>query len=443
MSANHEQDNILLILESSSVTRLDSKELEQQGYVVHRCLNADDAFLNASTLSPAVVLVDAELVDMSLVSFVNVFSRNHPDSVIIVMVQSSQCELAAEAIVVGAADYLLKPFSDYQLIKAIKRAESLRKPMDDFIICSAESRQVVQLAHRAAQTDATVFIRGESGTGKELLARYIHTHSPRADGPFVAFNCAAMPESMIEAMLFGHTKGAYTGATNELVGKFELANNGTIMLDEIAEMPLQLQAKLLRVIQEREVERLGSNKKIKLNIRIIAATNKNLQEAVEKGLFRQDLYYRLDVLPLQWGALRERKDDILPLAEFFIRKYAPTPDYFMSSAAKLMLLGHAWPGNVRELENVIQRALIIARGMEIQVADLMLPAQLNEKKTALKIVHQSEGLESTKKRAEYQYVLDTLKQFKGHRMKTAAALGVTTRALRYKMVAMREQGIAI
>lgn len=443
MPVNHDSHNLLFILESPSVTNRDSNELEQQGYNIQRCLSAEEAFFSASNAAPAVVLVAAELVDMSLIDFVSVFSRHHPNAVIIVMVKNSQCELAAEAIRAGAADYLLTPFSDFQLVKAIKRAVSLRKPMDDFILASPESRQVIQLAHRVAQTDATVFIQGESGTGKELLAHYIHRQSLRADGPFVAFNCAAIPESMLEAMLFGHVKGAYTGAINEQVGKFELAQNGTIMLDEISEMPLLLQAKLLRVIQEREVERLGSNQKIALNIRIIAATNRNLKELVDKGEFRQDLYYRLDVLPLRWGALRERKDDIIPLSEFFIHKYAPTPGYFISSAAKLLLLSHQWPGNVRELENVIQRALIIARGMEIQIADLMLPEQLNESTSILNTENKAEGLESSKKRAEYQFVLETLKQFQGHRVKTAAALGVTTRALRYKMAAMREQGIVI
>lgn len=441
MSALSLSDNTLLIVESPSVTCLDSRVLEQQGYAVHRCLTAESAFFMASPASPAVVLVAATLPDMKLVDFVNAFSRNHKNSVILVMVENSQCQLAAEAICVGAADYLLKPFTDHQLAKAITQAVSLRQPMADFIVGSAASRQVVQLAHRAAQTDATVFIRGESGTGKELLANYIHSHSPRSAGPFVAFNCAAIPETMIEAMLFGHTKGAYTGAVGCQAGKFELANHGTLMLDEISEMPLHLQAKLLRVLQEREVERLGSHQKIKLDIRIIAATNTNLSELVAQGLFREDLYYRLDVLPLHWPALRERKEDIIPLTEFFIQKYAPSPGYFMGNAAKLVLLSHPWPGNVRELENVIQRALIMARGMEIQVTDLMLPELTTE--VVADVVCTAQGLESSKKRAEYQYVLDTLRQFQGHRTKTAAALGVTPRALRYKMAAMREQGIEV
>lgn len=443
MSDHNLSENNLIIVESPSVTCLDDRVLEQQGYRVHRCLTAEAAFFTASSVSPAVLLVAAKLRDMKLVDFVNAFAKNHKDTVILVMVESSQCQLAAEAICVGAADYLLKPFTDQQLVRAISRAVSLRQPMADFIVGSAASRQVVQLAHRAAQTDATVFIRGESGTGKELLAHYIHNNSPRAAGPFVAFNCAAIPETMIEAVLFGHTKGAYTGAVGCQAGKFELANGGTLMLDEISEMPLALQSKLLRVIQEREVERLGSNQKIKLDIRIIAATNKNLSELVEQGLFREDLYYRLDVLPLRWPALRERKDDILPLTEFFIKKYAASSDYFMSNAAKLVLQSHSWPGNVRELENVIQRALIMARGMEIQVADLMLPELTAEPERSANIVCSAKGLESSKKRAEYQYVLDTLKQFQGHRVKTAAALGVTPRALRYKMAAMREQGIEV
>ncbi|WDE05152.1 sigma-54-dependent Fis family transcriptional regulator [Thalassomonas viridans] len=435
-------NNSLLIVETPSTTCVDSEYLARQQYDIHRCQSAASAFTTASEVSPAVVLVSAFLPDMQLTDFVRAFSRSHKSTVILVMVESQQCQLAADAIGVGASDYLLKPFTDQQLISAIDQAISLHNPVADLVVSSAASRQVIQLALRAAQTNATVLISGESGTGKERLAQYLHDNSPRSSGPFVAFNCAAIPETMIESMLFGHSKGAYTGAVASQAGKFELANGGTLMLDEISEMPLPLQAKLLRVLQEREVERLGSNQKIKLDIRIIAATNKNLSQQVAQGLFREDLYYRLDVLPLSWPALRERRDDIIPLTEYFIGKYAPSPGYSICKSAKLALQSHHWPGNVRELENVIQRALIMARGMELQVADLMLPTP-NIPQASPQVEHNAQGLESSKKHAEYQYVLETLKQFSGHKTKTAAALGVTPRALRYKMAAMREQGIEV
>ncbi|GAL14349.1 flagellar regulatory protein FleQ [Vibrio astriarenae] len=213
---------------------------------------------------------------------------------------------------------------------------------------------MLQLAHRAAQTDATVLITGESGTGKEVLAKYVHQHSPRKDAPFVAINCAAIPESMLEAVLFGHVKGAFTGATTSQAGKFEEADGGTLLLDEIGEMPLAVQAKLLRVLQERQVERIGSHKAIELDIRIIAATNVDLQQAVSERRFRQDLYYRLDVLPLQWPPLRERKEDILPLAEHFIAKYnrGCNETCRLTAEAQQALVSYDWVGNIRELETL-------------------------------------------------------------------------------------------
>jgi len=283
-------------------------------------------------------------------------------------------------------------------------------------------------------------ITGESGTGKEVLARYVHQQSERVDGPFVAVNCAAIPESMLEAVLFGHVKGAFTGATNSQSGKFEEANGGTILLDEIGEMSPAVQAKLLRVLQEREVERVGSHKPIQLDIRVVAATNKDLREEVKQGTFREDLYYRLDVLPLHWPPLRERQEDILPISQFFINKYHEGGQCHLSQDAMAALSQYHWPGNIRELENVIQRALVMRHGDYITAQDLMLPTEL------LKPVVEPQpstnmGHVEAKKQAEYQYILDKLRQFGGNRTKTANALGVTTRALRYKLAAMREQGI--
>jgi DNA-binding NtrC family response regulator len=243
---------------------------------------------------------------------------------------------------------------------------------------------------------------------------------------------------MLEAMLFGYNKGAFTGAVSQQIGKFESANGGTLLLDEISELPLPLQAKLLRVLQERELERLGSNSKIKLDVRVIAASNKDLRQLVDQGLFRQDLFYRLDVLPLSWPALRERKDDIIPLAEFFVQKYADGK-YVLSKEAKAALCQYSWPGNVRELENVVQRALVMARGIEVQAIDLNLPLPAVTAPESASINH----LKLNKKNAEFDYILGVLNQFNGHRTRAAEALGVSTRALRYKLAAMREHGVDI
>ncbi|MFM5566751.1 lateral flagellar response regulator transcription factor LafK [Aeromonas veronii] len=362
----------------------------------------------------------------------------------VIIVNEHQAAIAAEAMCAGAIDYIVKPFCPQQLLDAIRGALRLRQAIPNLIAVSPMSLQVLQLARRAAKTSATILIGGESGTGKERLARYIHEMSARAEKPFLAINCAAIPEAMLESILFGHNKGAFTGAVSAQPGKFELAQGGTLLLDEISELPLNLQAKLLRVLQEKEVERLGSNQTIALDVRIIAASNKDLRKLVADGLFREDLFYRLDVLPMNWPALRERPDDIIPLANYFIERYASQRGYRLSERACQLLLSYEWPGNVRELDNVIQRSLIMARGLHIQAVDLMLPHCAAEPEMVESGGwHVPEGLSETRRHAEFQFVLETLRRFRGHRTRTADALGMTTRALRYKLAAMREQGIDI
>ncbi|MFQ1878212.1 lateral flagellar response regulator transcription factor LafK [Aeromonas veronii] len=362
----------------------------------------------------------------------------------VIIVNEHQAAIAAEAMCAGAIDYIVKPFCPQQLLDAVRGALRLRQAIPNLIAVSPMSLQVLQLARRAAKTSATILIGGESGTGKERLARYIHEMSARAEKPFLAINCAAIPEAMLESILFGHNKGAFTGAVSAQPGKFELAQGGTLLLDEISELPLNLQAKLLRVLQEKEVERLGSNQTIALDVRIIAASNKDLRKLVADGLFREDLFYRLDVLPMNWPALRERPDDIIPLANYFIERYASQRSYRLSERACQLLLSYEWPGNVRELDNVIQRSLIMARGLHIQAVDLMLPHCAAEPEMVESGGwHVPEGLSETRRHAEFQFVLETLRRFRGHRTRTADALGMTTRALRYKLAAMREQGIDI
>lgn len=285
---------------------------------------------------------------------------------------------SVDAMKQGAVDYLVKPFAPQTLVETVARHLGVAQISGDEPVAIAHSsKQLLQLAQRVAQSDSTVLVVGESGTGKEVLARYIHDHSPRRNQPFIAINCAAIPENMLEAMLFGHEKGAYTGAHTSSPGKFEQANGGTLLLDEISEMDIGLQAKLLRVLQEREVERLGGRKTIKLNVRVIATSNRDMRNQVVAGKFREDLYYRLSVLPLQWAPLRDRMEDIIPLAEKLLQKHAHKQNrrgVNLSASAQQMLLVYPWPGNVRELDNIMQRALILQAGKSIQADDLGLGA---------------------------------------------------------------------
>ncbi|MDO6680262.1 MULTISPECIES: sigma-54 interaction domain-containing protein [unclassified Shewanella] len=365
----------------------------------------------------------------------------YPSKNQIALLDPEQTELASMAMQAGIQDYLLLPIDNQQLLSLLVRLQTLDKTDTEIVAASSVSRQLLMLAQRAAVTNATVLLTGESGTGKEPLAKYIHRHSARANKPFISINCAAIPENILESILFGHIKGAFTGAVSEQPGKFEQANGGTILLDEIGEMPLLLQAKLLRVLQEREVERLGSHKPVSLDIRVIASTNKDLRQAVENNEFRQDLFYRLDVLPLKITPLRQRREDILPIAEFFLNLYhncnTDQPCYFSDQARQLML-SHQWTGNVRELENAIQRALVLRRGQAIQAAELGIESSISAAK-----VSSESGLKDSKRQAEFQYIIDTLKRFNGQRNLTAESLGMTTRALRYKIAQMREQGIDI
>ena len=362
------------------------------------------------------------------------------------IVQYADQTCAAELLELGCVDYLLAPFSQSQLQALLARQKAAKDVSQSFVCHSQSGRRLLAMAQRVAQTRAPILITGETGTGKELMARYIHAFASNASAPFVAVNCAAIPEQMLESILFGHERGAFTGAVSAQPGKFELANGGTLLLDEIGELPLGLQAKLLRVLQEQSVERLGGRKSIALDVRIIAATNRNLSEEVAAGRFRADLMFRLDVLPLHISPLRERLDDVLPLAALFIEKYAPQESGdLLTESARRALLAHSWPGNVRELENTIQRALVLRNGLFIQPEDLGLSApepspvvvampQLGSGKAALK---------ASGKWAEYQHVLDTIRRCDGHKTKAAESLGMTTRALRYRLNAMRQQGVEI
>ncbi|MBU4684498.1 sigma-54-dependent Fis family transcriptional regulator [Cedecea davisae] len=331
--------------------------------------------------------------------------------------------------------------------------------INGFVASAPSSVSVFALARRVANFNVSVLITGETGTGKECVAKYIHEHASGVDAPYIGVNCAAIPESMLEAILFGYEKGAFTGAVTSVAGKFEQANGGTLLLDEIGDMPLALQAKLLRVLQEQEVERLGSHKRIPLDIRLIASTNKDLQLEIAEGRFRQDLFYRISVVPIHITPLRERQQDIVPLAQRFISKYHTfhQGNTRLGEDARRALLSYDWPGNVRELENVIQRGLILCNGSEITASDFglapaavqssgieMMPAWHETKSDGVRgAVAAIRNVKLHGRMAEYQYIIDLLKRHQGNKSKTAQFLGITPRALRYRLASMREEGIDI
>ncbi|WP_298636549.1 sigma-54-dependent Fis family transcriptional regulator [uncultured Umboniibacter sp.] len=362
---------------------------------------------------------------------------------LVVIVQSHEESMVSFALANGAVDYLVAPF-DRQLLELV--VQRIQSPVaEDLVVKSPAGKRTFHLAHRIAQVDASVLLQGQSGVGKEVVAQYIHEHSRRSQQPFVAINCAAIPDSMAEAVLFGHTKGAFTGATEAHSGKFEEANGGTLFLDEVSELSLPIQAKLLRVIQEREVERVGSHKRISLDIRILAAANVSLSEQVTQQHFRNDLYYRLAVLELDVPPLRDRKDDIEPLARLFLAKCdgehcTMTPQFING------LTQHDWPGNIRELQNIIQRAFTFRNSNNLDLIDLQSAGLVRaEVDNPASIEHLSPfaGISSIRKRSEFQLVLKVLREVNGTRKLAAQRLGISTRALRYKLNAMKNEGIDI
>lgn len=311
------------------------------------------------------------------------------------------------------------------------------------IVEDPHSKAILEFARKAAKSNASVLITGETGVGKELLAQYIHHHSTYFKGPFISVNCASMPDNMVEAILFGYEKGAFTNAINSYAGKFEQAQNGTLLLDEISEIPIGLQAKLLRVLQEREVERLCGKKIININIRIIAATNRDLGELVKAGMFRKDLYYRLNVLPIYCAALRDRPLDIIPLADYFIEQHAKELDkepISLTHQAKQKLLNYYWPGNIRELDNVIQRLLIMADSDVVDDIDIHLSDSFYFKDNSLdQDIHHTQN-DSELKTHEAKIIMKVLKETDGCRSIAAKKLNISPRTLRYKISKLKSTG---
>ena len=435
------------------------------GYECDEVDSGEGALLALGKKAYDMVVSDIQMGGMSGLTLLHNIKQKQPELPVLLMTAYAKVDDAVTAMRNGAVDYIGKPFSPEVLINQVGRYVPPQKVVKRTPCYGDEkTEQLLSLARKVAKSDATVMVTGPSGTGKEVLSRYIHDNSMRYDGPFVAINCAAIPDNMLEATLFGYEKGAFTGAIQACPGKFEQAQNGTILLDEISEMDLGLQVKLLRVLQEREVERLGSRKTIKLNVRVIATSNRNMKQAVANGEFREDLYYRLNVFPLAWLPLAERKGDILPIAQHLLKlhcKQNNMPTLELLDCAKTKLQIYHWPGNVRELDNVIQRAMILAVDGQVKNADLILEdfsaadfklttepgnAPQLQVKTEIPVRNAeipNEPLGNELRQQEYQIILETLINCRGVRKDVSEKLGISPRTLRYKLAKMREQGIEI
>ncbi len=434
-----------------------------------------------------VIITDYRLPGMNGLDLLRLATKEIPDLPVIVMTAFADAKLAVEALKAGARDFLIKPFVPDQLIEIITRyrapqpasaktetqalapvtkesPEQNHRPAPEIIAVDSAMIHTLARCERVAKTDTSVLITGGSGVGKEIIAHHIHLTSKRAAGPYVALNCAAIPDTLLESILFGHEKGSFTGATKSQSGKFEQADGGTLFLDEIGEMPAPLQAKLLRVLQDKLVERLGSPEPIKVDVRIIAATNRNLEEQVKEGRFREDLYFRLAVFPIHIPELHKRAGDILPLAEFFLKRYRLNigrDDLVFGPSALATLPAYHWPGNVRELENIIQRAVLLCDGDAIEAEHLEINPLVGSNASGSSLQSRENpqngtniasssmtqpnavGSASDMNSVEREHILKVLAQVGGSRSKAVQILGISERALRYKLKSYKEAGFEV
>ncbi len=439
---------VLVVEDDSGLREALVDTLSLAGYICVEAESGETALLSLKTHQIDIVVSDVQMGGMSGLSLLKSVKSQLPNMPFLLMTAYGTIDDAVQAMQDGASNYMAKPFAPEVLLNLVSRyipANILNKNTP--VVADKRSVELLALAKKVATTDASVMILGPSGSGKEVLAQHVHYHSTRAEHAFIAINCAAIPENMLEATLFGYEKGAFTGAVQACPGKFEQAQGGTILLDEITEMDLGLQAKILRVLQEREVERLGGRKTISLDVRVIATSNRNLKEAVQEGVFREDLYYRLNVFPLTWLPLSERVDDIIVLAQHLVQRHCQhhgeqVPEF--SGAARSKLNAYHWPGNVRELDNVIQRALILRSDNIIDANDLLIE---NFDTANVQVVEEAlspdDKLGSELKLQEHQIILDTLQACQGSRKTVAERLGISPRTLRYKIAKMRECGIEI
>jgi two-component system response regulator FlrC len=424
---------ILVVEDDKDLLEAICATMKLAGYQTLAASNGNDAMAALQESQVGMVVSDVQMRPMDGFTLLKKIKAFNPELPVLLMTAYGDVEKAVAAMQTGACDYLLKPFDPDSLLAHIKRYVLSELEQDDKIVAKdPRTRALLSLAKRVAQSPATVMLTGESGCGKEVIARFIHQHSLRASRPFVAINCAAIPENLLEATLFGYEKGAFTGAVQSQPGKFEQAEGGTLLLDEISEMPLELQAKLLRVLQEREVERVGGHKMIKLDIRVLATSNRDMMAIVKSGQFREDLYYRLNVFPIEIPSLRERPLDIEPLAQRILETAVAGTGQFpcrMTQAAIEKLTRHAWPGNVRELENVMQRAMILATNT-IEAEHISLSKTDSSRETDTKI---ADSASQDIKTLERNHILETLAAVNGSRKLAVKKLGISERTLRYKL----------
>ncbi|HTR24548.1 MAG TPA: sigma-54 dependent transcriptional regulator [Terriglobales bacterium] len=440
---------ILIIEDEAKMRRLLELNLGEAGF---KTLSAGEAETGLKLLGSEpvdLVLTDLKLPGMSGLVFLQTAKQQNPELPIVVMTAFGSVETAVEAMKAGASDYVLKPFSLEEMRMVVRKEldhsrlqeenRSLREALGqkyshpNIVARSAKMQEVLATVERVAPTNSTVLLGGESGVGKDLIARAIHEKSRRAAGPFVKINSTAIPENLLESELFGYEKGAFTGAATSKPGKFELADRGTLFLDEIGDVPAATQVKLLRVLQEREFERLGGTRTIKVDVRLLAATNRDLRAALEQGTFREDLYYRLNVVPIDIAPLRERKEDIPDLATLFLARFAKDSGRSLTgiaSAAMQVLLGHYWPGNVRELQNVIERACALAAGPELRVDDIQLDV-LRHRAGSANERFLPDGM--TLDQWEDEMIREALKRAGGNKSQAARLLGLSRNALRYRL----------
>jgi two-component system response regulator FlrC len=442
------QAKILIVEDDAGLREALVDTLLLGDYQVIEADSGEQALIKLAEQTIDLVVSDIQMGGMSGLSLLKNIKNKYPKLPILLMTAYATIDDAVQAMRDGATDYLSKPFAPEVLLNLVSRYAPAQKIESRTpIVEDPSSIKLLELARKVARSDASVMVLGPSGSGKEVLARYIHDQSQRSDQAFVAINCAAIPENMLEATLFGYEKGAFTGAHQACPGKFEQAQGGTILLDEISEMDLALQAKLLRVLQEKEVERLGGRKTIALDVRVVATSNRNIKQTVDAGEFREDLYYRLNVFPLTWLPLDKRGGDIIPLAEHLIERHCQKygdPIPALSASGRSKLLQHNWPGNVRELENVVQRALILCDGKHIDGGDLMIEQDIASPSSEPAIIEEDNSkLGSELRQQEHQIILDTLQSCKGRRKDVAERLGISPRTLRYKLAKMREVGIEL
>jgi DNA-binding NtrC family response regulator len=441
---------VLVVEDEEKLRRVIELQLLSSGFDVDKAATAEEGLKIVDRAD--LVLTDLKLPNMDGLQFLSLIRRQNAHTPVLIMTAFGSVETAVEAMKSGATDFLLKPFSLDHLLQVVHKALEVRALRDenrqlkealgrryeyDNIVGRSEPMQEIFAAvERVAPTRATVLLAGESGVGKDLIARAIHFHSPRRDRPLVKINCTSIPENLMESELFGYEKGAFTGATASKPGKFEQADTGTVFLDEIGDVPAAIQVKLLRILQEREFERLGSNVTRHIDVRVIAATNQDLRAALEQGTFREDLYYRLNVVPLNIPPLRERRQDIPFLANHFVGKLAPDTGSRVESitdAGMEKLMSYHWPGNVRELENVIERSLVMSAGTELDAPDIKLesaprPRAQNETHFL------PDGM--TLDQYEQELIREALRRADGNKSHAARLLGLTRNALRYRLTQM-------